>query len=174
MSSGDLLAQAIEAVRETRQLSYDLLGALTAEQLAHRFRRPDLDTFGKHFQELGDTQACYGAAVRTGQIDFATIRNEFDHDLVASSARLRAFLEAGDESLRQALEGRSAEDVIVWPGGERVGLVEHLSRLSRHETFHQGQFAIFLYELGASFPESWVETWAMPVRSGDLYRNWRA
>lgn len=171
MDAARYLTEAMEAFEEARRMTYDLLAALPPEGLARKFSRPDLDTFGKHFQELGDTQACYSEAISRGEIDFASIRDRIDYDLVGSADRLEAFLRGKDAEMSAALGEARPDREIRWPGGETVSLVEHLSRMTRHETFHHGQFVIFAYEIGLRFPESWVETWALPSKPGGLYRN---
>jgi uncharacterized damage-inducible protein DinB len=164
-------AEIAQAHRETRQMTFDLLDALTAEQLSAPLPRPDLDTFGKHFQELGDTQESYALAIDSGVIDFSTIRTEIDYELVASKARLRQFLEAKDREMEALLVGRSGDEMIRWEDDEAITLVEHLSRMIRHELFHQGQLAAYAYLLKIPFPNSWISAWVLPAKKGQLYSN---
>jgi hypothetical protein len=164
-------AEIVQAHRETRQMTFDLLEALSAAQLSAPLPRPDLDTFGKHFQELGDTQESYALAIDSGTIDFSTIRTEIDYDLVVSKERLRQFLEAKDQQIDALLAGRSGDEMIRWDDGEAITLVEHLSRMIRHELFHQGQFAAYAYLLKVPFPKTWVNTWVLPAKKGQLYNN---
>lgn len=163
--------EVLGALRETRQLTFDMLEALTPEQLVAKLPRPDLDTFGKHFQELGDTQESYALAVVSGEIDFGSIPTQFDYKLIGSKQRLREFLEGHDRRLSEYLEGRDGDRLIKWEGGEQITLAEHLSRMVRHEVFHHGQFAIFAYHLHVRFPKSWADTWVLPTKVGELYRN---
>lgn len=165
------LDEVVESIREARRLTFDLLEALTPAQLGAKLPRPDLDTFGKHFQELGDTQESYALAVTSGVMDFGTIPTRFDYELIGSRRRLREFLEERDRRLFRALEGKQGDEAIRWEGGEEVSLAEHLSRMVRHEVFHHGQFAVFAYHLGVGFPRSWAETWVLPAKGGELYEN---
>lgn len=170
MTQKDYLDEAIESFRETRQLTYDFLNALTDEQLTQKLPRPDLDTFGKHLQELGDTQESYALGIARGAMDFGTIRSMIDYTMVQSKELLQSFLRKKDEQLFDNLKDHRSEQVIRWDG-EEISLVEHLSRLSRHELFHHGQFVTLAYQIGVPFPESWVNTWVLPSRSGELYKN---
>ncbi|HEX8091266.1 MAG TPA: hypothetical protein VF762_20590, partial [Blastocatellia bacterium] len=86
------LDEVMEAFRDTRGMTFDLLDSLSSSQLAEALPRPDLDTFGKHFQELGDTQESYALAIVSGVMDFGTIRTEIDYELIGSKDLLRQFL----------------------------------------------------------------------------------
>jgi hypothetical protein len=165
------LDELVQAHHDTRQMTFDLLEALTTAQLSAPLPRPDLDTFGKHFQELGDTQESYALAIDSGTIDFSTIRTEIDYELVVSKQGLRQFLEAKDRQMEALLAGRSGDESIRWEDDEMITLVEHLSRMIRHELFHQGQFAAYAYLLNVPFPKSWVDTWVLPSKKGQLYSN---
>lgn len=161
--------EAICGFREARQLTYDLLAMLSDRQLVADLPRPDLDTFGKHFQELGDTQESYALGIQSGVMDFSTIRTYIDADLVSSKERIHAFLLSQDAKLEEILSAVSQKASVKWPGGEDVSLAEQLDRLTRHEIFHHGQFAAFIYLKKLRFPKSWVDTWVLPSRAGELY-----
>ncbi len=171
MTKIDHLSEAIKSFQDTRQMTYDLLDVLTPAQLVEKLPRPDLDTFGKHFQELGDTQEAYTLGIINGVMDFGVMPTRIDYELVASKERLKAFLQEKDRLLYQELKGRTADQVIEWEEGEKISLAEQLSRLVMHETFHHGQLASYAYLLGISFPKSWIATWVLPSRAGELYRN---
>ena len=165
------LDEIVQAHRDTRQMTFDLLEALSAAQLSAPLPRPDLDTFGKHFQELGDTQESYALAIDSGAVDISTIRTEIDYEMVGSKERLRQYLEAKDRQMYDLLAYRSGDETVRWDDGEAITLVEHLSRMIRHELFHQGQFAAYAYLLKIPFPKSWVDTWVLPSKKGQLYTN---
>lgn len=169
MTTKNYCEEAISGFREARQLSFDLLASLTDEQLVEGLPRPDLDTFGKHFQELGDTQESYALGIESGLMDFSTIRTFIDISLVTSRRRIREFLAGHDARLAEILSATSPNALVQWPGGEKVSVVEHLGRLTRHEIFHHGQFAAFIYMKKLRFPKSWVDTWVLPSCSGELY-----
>lgn len=165
------LDEIVQAHRDTRQMTFDLLEQISVQQLSAPLPRPDLDTFGKHFQELGDTQESYALAISAGEVDFSTIRTEIDYELVSSKQRLRQFLEAKDQQMYELLAGRSGDELVRWDDGEAITLVEHLSRMIRHELFHHGQFAAYVYLINVAFPKSWVDTWVLPSKKGQLYTN---
>jgi hypothetical protein len=163
------LDEAVSGFREARQLTYDLLTSLNDQQLVKTLPRPDLDTFGKHFQELGDTQESYALGIHSGVMDFSTIRTYIAADLVSSQERLLSFLQGHDDRLQEILSATISDAVVVWPGGEQISVVEHLGRLTRHEVFHHGQLAAFVYLRHLRFPKSWIDTWVLPSHSGELY-----
>ena len=169
MKNSAYLDEALGGFREARKLTYDLLRSLSDRALVEHLPRPDLDTFGKHFQELGDTQESYALGIHSGTMDFSTIRSYIDTDLVTSQKGLLAFLQRHDARLEEIVSAVGPTAAVQWPGGEEVSVVEHLGRLTRHEIFHHGQFAAFIYLQNHSFPASWVETWVLPSRAGELY-----
>jgi hypothetical protein len=169
MNANDYVLEAISGFQEARQLTYDLLSLLSDRELAESLPRPDLDTFGKHFQEMGDTQESYALGIHSGVMDFSTIRTYIVPELVSSRKRLRSFLEGHDARLQEILTTTEPDALIAWPEGERISVVEHLGRLIRHEIFHHGQLAAFVYLKNLRFPKSWVATWVLPSRPGELY-----
>jgi hypothetical protein len=169
MTERELLDEAVEVFAEVRGLSYDFLAALSPARLTMQLPRPDLDTFGKHFQELGDVQDCYVTALRRGVMDFGVIRHSFDQALIRDKDSLASFLRSKDEAMGELLAGCDCGRRIAWAEGDSVSLVEFLSSLTRHEIFHHGQMVAFAYQAGVPLPASWTEQWALPTRAGELY-----
>lgn len=161
--------EALSAFREARKLSYDFLAGLSRDQLTRTLPRPDLDTFGKHFQELGDTQESYALGIRNGTMDFSTIRTVFDYEMIRSADALREFLQTCDAHLERVVAAAPEDAEVLWPEDERISIPEQLSRLTRHEVFHHGQFAAYAYLHQIPFPQSWIDTWVLPERPGQLY-----
>ena len=169
MNSRGCLEESLEGFREARRLTYDFLEILTGDKLVAALPRPDLDTYGKHIQEMGDTQESYALGIRSGCMDFSSIRTHIDDALVRSKDNLRAFLENCDAQFEEIVAAAGPDARILWPGNERVSVAEQISRLTRHEIFHHGQFAAYAWLNNVRFPVSWVETWVLPARPGELY-----
>lgn len=169
MSSQTYFAEALDGFREARRLTYDFLNALNFERLVQLLPRPDLDTFGKHIQELGDTQESYALGIRNGTMDFSTIRTHIDQELVRSKDKLCEFLENCDAEFEDIVAAAGPDSTVGWPGNECISIEEQISRLTRHEIFHHGQFAAYAWLHGVEFPASWLETWVLPRHPGELY-----
>jgi hypothetical protein len=169
MTSAQYVEEALNGFREARRLTYDMLAALSYEQLTKRLPRPELDTFGKHMQEMGDTQESYALGIKTGTMDFSTIRTRIDRSLVNSAQSLQEFLENMDAQLEEIVGAADPDATVTWPEDEVISIAEQLSRLARHEIFHHGQFAAYAWLHGIRFPKRWVETWVLPSHPGELY-----
>lgn len=138
-----------------RGLSRDLLATLSSEQL-EAAPLAGAGPLWKQFRHIGRVQEDYISAIHTGTVRFTTDGKGFAGKKSVSA--LKSYLKACDEALlseiRTMFSSRSEAPVINW-FGEHVRVNEHLWRLYAHETFHHGQWVLYMRALEGEFPSSW-------------------
>ncbi len=136
-----------------RGLSLDLLAALSKEGFSYA-PLDGMGEFWRQFRHVGRVQEDYVRAIERGQIEFSTSTSSYTGG--PSQQALLEYLKRCDETMFQQLqpENTGPDQQIDW-FGEKVGLTEHLVRLVAHETFHHGQWVIYMQGLKEKMPESW-------------------
>ncbi len=137
--------------RFTRGLSLDLLGALSETDLSYS---PGfgMGPLWKQFRHIGRVQEDYVLALTTGKVSFSTTgKKRFKQE---GADGLRTYLSVCDEEMLRTLSETPGSFEIDW-FGEKVKVSEHMWRLAAHETFHHGQWVIYMHGLGKPFPPSW-------------------
>ncbi len=74
-------------------------------------------------------------------------------------------LEAVNNQFFKVVESITDWDREVPLFGKKLPKYAIIEIMIRHETLHHGQFIAFGYLLGVSFPQSWIEAWALPNNS---------
>lgn len=150
----------VEVWRRTRDLTYDLLHALPYAVMNFS-PHPDFGTFIRQIRHVGDIQACYTEAIKSGTMDFAAQPRQ--RALERSKEHLEAYLRRLDEELF-ALLGAMTDDqrrrVIAW-GQARAPLLQHLMWLLQHETLHHGMWAFYAKIAELPLPDSWRQAWTL-------------
>jgi uncharacterized damage-inducible protein DinB len=137
--------------RFARGLSLDLLSVLSNEDLAYS---PGfgMGPLWKQFRHTGRVQEDYVLALVTGKVSFSTQgKSLFKQE---NAEGLRSYLSACDEEMLKTLQEIGEDLEIDW-FGERVGAKEHMWRMVAHETFHHGQWVVYMRGLNKPFPPSW-------------------
>lgn len=146
-----------------RSLTYDFLEKVPESSLRKDLPRPALDQVGKHLLELGDVTMAYAKGLETGEIDFGSIRWEFDESDLSSKKKIREHLEESDQILDSALgQAKDNPSRKYKLGDEDLTLLEIITWLSLHEVLHHGQLVAYGYFLHIEFPATWTEQWALP------------
>jgi uncharacterized damage-inducible protein DinB len=161
----DVILRIHETFRANRQLTVDLLRALSAADLERMWQRPGLNTFAKHFVEIAAVERAFAAAIASGVMDFSDVPEASGPDGVRTAEQLEVLLEEADAILERQLSLPALPDVIDWDG-MKLALDQHLVNLVSHEIFHQGQMALALYCFCLSVPDSWRQNWALPPGEG--------
>lgn len=166
-------AEAIPAAREGRDLlpllqgfqvnrclTFNLLEALSEEELHRCWPRPGLNTLGRQMQEMALVEEAFVAALHSGVMDFSNVPGVSDFPDGLGKARVWAMLHEADSKLEAALQG-PVRARIRWDD-IHLPVEGHLTNLISHEVFHQGQMALALYLLHIRVPQSWCVNWALP------------
>jgi len=156
----------IEGWKETRQFTYDFLNEVSLDALNQKLPRPGLDTLAKHIYEMALVQKAFTKVIEGMALDFSSVEAiTFGHeDYVARSKEaLRSALEEADRYLSKVISATEkwGEDVEIF--GEILPKYSVLELMIRHETLHHGQFVAFGYLLKIPFPQSWIDSWALPT-----------
>ncbi|MBX9666386.1 MAG: DinB family protein [Candidatus Obscuribacterales bacterium] len=134
-----------------RGLSLDLLSTLSKDDLSFS---PGfgMGPFWKQFRHIGRVQEDYVSAVLTGKVSFGNKSTHSKSRLTQDDVRTHLF--SCDEEMLRVLSMTDSETPIDW-FGESVRAQEHMWRLVGHETFHHGQWVIYMRGLDKKFPPSW-------------------
>ncbi len=134
-----------------RGLSLDLLSTLSKDDLSFS---PGfgMGPFWKQFRHICRVQEDYVSAVLTGKVSFGSKSTHSRKRLTQDDLRTHLF--SCDEEMLRVLAMTDPETPIDW-FGESVRAQEHLWRLVGHETFHHGQWVIYMRGLDKQFPASW-------------------
>ncbi len=154
------IAQWVEAWKQTRELTYDLLRALPYAVMNFS-PHPDFGTLVRQIRHAADIQACYTAAIRTGKMDFSVQPRQ--RALEQSKENLEAYMRYVDEELVAALRALTPEQLtqsIDW-GRAKPTLLQHLMWLLQHETLHHGMWAFYAKIADLPLPQSWKNTWTL-------------
>lgn len=157
----------LEGWKTTRQLTLDWIDVLSLEQLNQELPRPGLNSFAKHIYEMGEVQKIYSNVLIEEQPNMEeVIKLTFKSEklTVTTKEELKKFLAECDETFLEAVEKVSNWQQKVSVFGIEVPKWDVIELLIRHETLHHGQFIAFGYILGVQFPQSWIDTWALPVK----------
>lgn len=150
----------MQAWKETRDMTYDLLETLNDTQLRVVQSRPGLNTIGMHLLEMADVTYAYSQSLRSGELNFDEVQDMYSSE-DQRKAHIKERLRKSDEALSKAIEH-------IKPGfsinafGEETSAEELLLTLLRHENLHHGQIIAFAYASGMELPESWQQNWALP------------
>lgn len=136
-----------------RGLSLDLLSSLSKEDLEYS---PGfgMGPFWKQFRHIGRVQEDYVSAIVTGKVSFGSMAKTAAGKKKQTGDTVRTHLYACDEEMLRVLGKTDPEAKIDW-FGEDVRAIEHMWRLTAHETFHHGQWVIYMHGLNRKFPPSW-------------------
>lgn len=136
-----------------RGLSLDLLESLCDDDMAYS---PGfgLGPFWKQFRHVARVQKDYADALVTGKIEFGRSRVFAPGDFGVTVSGCKDSLRRCDEEMLSVLSSTGQEAIVSWFGDD-VGSYEHMWRLVGHETFHHGQWVIYMRGLGKPFPQSW-------------------
>lgn len=137
-----------------RGLSLDLLSTLSKEDLDYA---PGfgMGPFWKQFRHTSRVQEDYVAALVNGSVSFGIATQSKSYNKEKQTVEsLRTHLYTGDEEMLRVLSHTDPETKIDW-FGENVRAVEHMWRLVGHETFHHGQWVMYMRGLEKEFPASW-------------------
>jgi len=154
------IAQWVEAWKQTRELTYDLLRALPYAVMNFS-PHPDFGTLVRQIRHAADIQACYTAAIRTGKMDFSVQPRQ--RALEQSKENLEAYMRYVDEELVAALRSLTPVQLtqsIDW-GRTKPTLLQHLMWLLQHETLHHGMWAFYAKIADLPLPQSWKNTWTL-------------
>lgn len=152
------IAEWVQAWRATRQLTYDMLRALPYAVMNFS-PHPEFGTLIRQIRHVGDIQACYIAAIKSGKMDFRAQPRQ--RALEQSKEHVEAYLRHLDEELLSTLKEVSADQrgrLIDW-GTTQIGLQQHLLRLLQHETRHHGMWLFYAKIADLPLPESWKDAW---------------
>jgi uncharacterized damage-inducible protein DinB len=153
--------------KATRQRTLDWIDSLPLEQLNQRLPRPGLNSFTNHIYEMGEAQKVYTSALKGVEPDLTRIIHlTFDSSQVVAKTKeeLINFLNDCDREFYGAIDEIYDwwEEVYIF--GENRPKYSVIELMIRHEILHHGQFIAFGYMLGISFPKSWIDAWALPVK----------
>ena len=148
-----MLDKVIEEYKFVRKLSLDLLSRLSPEALPYA-PLDGMGAFWRQFRHVGRVQEDYSRAIESGRVEFSTVKSSYSGG--PSQQQLCEYLKQCDEIMFEKLSASPANpDLLIDWFGDKVGLTEHMVRLVAHETFHHGQWVIYMQGLGAKMPESW-------------------
>lgn len=146
-----------------RKLTYDLINVLSDEDLIKPWPRPGLNTFEKHFHELAAVQNEFTDSITSGVIDFKGVPSVFDFSHGKSKQEILNELQSADKYFDQKIKNGPHAKTIDW-FGMALPIEQHLCNLISHEVFHQGMMVSILYLFDITFPNSWIEDWALPIK----------
>jgi len=162
-----LVSSLLDAWYETRLLTYDLINKTPLEKLNEKIERPGLDTLAKQIYELSLVQKAYVDVLEGKSLDFSGVegitlgRQDYIAESKYGLSKLLDKVEVQFKAVVDKIESWSKEVILF---EESLPLYSVLDLMIRHETLHHGQFIIFCYTLGIKFPDSWVNTWALPQK----------
>ena len=154
------IAQWVDAWRQTRALTYDLLRALPYAVMNFS-PHPEFGTLVRQIRHAADIEAAYLAAIRTGTMDSAGHPRQ--RSLEQSKENLEGYMRYVDEELVAALRALTPAQLarpVDW-GTAKPTLLQHLMWLLQHETLHQGMWAFYAKVADLPLPKSWQETWRL-------------
>lgn len=154
--SEQLLQEIKDHWQQLRGMTYDLLDAITDEDLGLRLNFPESQALGYQFWCMLGTQESWMALLRSGEWDtwacsLDTIEGPVNRETI------KAHLQAADQRLFETLEDRDL--LAAYPSGS-APLMNYLL-LVEHESHHQGQLINFIYAHHLPIPKSWVAKWAL-------------
>lgn len=152
------IAQWVEAWRQTRALTYDLLHVLPYAVMNFS-PHPEFGTFARQIRHAADIEAAAVAALRTGTMDLAGHPRQ--RGLEQSKEDLEGYMRHVDEELVAALRALTPEQLarrVNW-GTTTPTLLQHLMWLLQHETLHQGMWAFYAKIADLPLPQSWKNAW---------------
>lgn len=161
------LAILLNGWQETRRLTLDWIDTLSLEQLNQELPRPGLNSFVKHIYEMGEVQKIYANALIGEKPDMEKVTYlTFKAEGVVANTKeeLKKFLIECNERFFEAVEKVKDWQQKTLVFGIEVPRWNVIELLIRHETLHHGQFIAFGYILGIQFPQSWIDTWALPIK----------
>jgi uncharacterized damage-inducible protein DinB len=169
----ELMKAAWLSWQETRDETTTFIRSLSERQLTQILPRPGLNTFGKHFHELGVIQNAFTLALREGRLVYSNMAFESDPDLEASADKLISFLDAKNADFQREVEAiREPLQVIDWQLPRNPTALEHVFWLMQHETLHHGQLLAFCYVTNTPFPEALSQHWNMPPLAPGIVSEW--
>src|SRR5438445_6229680 len=135
------IAQWVDAWRQTRALTYDLLRALPYAVMNFS-PHPEFGTLVRQIRHAADIEAAYLAAIRTGTMDFAGHPRQ--RSLEQSKENLEGYMRYVDEELVAGLRALTPTQLVrpVDWGTATPALRQHLVWLLQHETLHQCMCAV--------------------------------
>lgn len=163
----EFLASLIKSWNETRALTHDLINEGPVDKFNEKISRPGLDTIAKQILELSSVQMAYVNVLHGEPLNFSEVEGITfgKQDYIAKSRQeLSELLDGAEKQFRAVLRKRKNWRENVRLFGEDVPSYYVIDLMTRHETLHQGQLIIFCYILGIKFPDSWVDTWALPQK----------
>jgi uncharacterized damage-inducible protein DinB len=156
MTKSKEIADLITVWQEVHWNTTEFINSLGDEGLKTKLPRGGLNTFCKHFQEMLDAQNSYINAIKTGEMRFDEMAEDYSGDETAEN--LLSQIEELDNQLIEAIENAPDDLKINWPDGEQ-SLAYTLSNLQIHEIFHIGQLIAFCYATRTPLPQPLVESW---------------
>jgi len=162
-----ILEVLLKGWRETRQLTIDWIDSLSVEELNQVLPRPGLNSYAKHIYEMGEVQEIYTAVLIGKEPDMTKVTSlTFESGKLVAEKKdeLKKFLNECDRNFYETLNKVKDWQEKVSVFGVDVPKFGVIELLIRHETLHHGQFIAFGYILGIQFPQSWIDTWALPAK----------
>lgn len=154
------IAEWVRAWQSTRRLTYDLLRALPYAVMNFS-PHPEFGTLIRQIRHVGDIQACYIAAIKSGKTDFQAQPRK--RALEQSKEHVEAYLHHLDEELLSTLRELPADlrtRLIAWDSSQ-VTLLQHLVWLLQHESLHHGMWVFYAKIADLPLPQSWKEAWTL-------------
>lgn len=147
--------------KANRKLTYDILEALSEEEIRREWSRPGLDTYAKHFEEMALVLIAYTDALKTGTMDFGKVPDVFEFQEVYTRQELRDKLKSSEEYLEETLKQNVYRDEVFWFDMNLPAEI-HFVNIISHEVLHQGMMIMDMYQHNIQLPESLVESWSLP------------
>ena len=148
--------------RETRSLTIDWVNFHSIKTLQQKLPRVGLDTFAKHLVEMSEVQKSYVDVLYGEKLKFSEVgKSSLNLSLVTKSQLIRE-LKFEDQRLYEAINNIKNWSRPVKLFNKEYPLYYIIELLTRHETFHHGQFIAFCYSMNLKFPKSWKDAWALP------------
>lgn len=144
-----------------RKITYDILEALTEEELTRKWDRPGLDTFSKHFQEMAVVTDAYADALESGNMDFSKVPDVFDFENISNKEELKDLLQKSDSRLENIVNLGKYKEGVFW-FDMTISPEIHFTNIISHEIFHQGMMTMFMYQNRIAMPGSLIENWSLP------------
>ena len=145
-----------------RKVTYDILNALTDEELIEQWDRPGLDTFSKHFQEMAAVTNAYTEALKSGNMDFSMVPDVFEFQNVSNKDELVKLLQDSDSKLENIIKQNKYKKEVFW-FDMTIPAEIHFTNIISHEIFHQGMMTMFMYQAHIHMPDSLTENWSLPT-----------
>lgn len=151
-----LLNQTTAHWNDLRARTYDLLDALTPDDLPKRLPFPESQSVYYQFWCMLGTTESFARLIAAGDWQGWASSLNFDPAGI-SPETITDSLRKSDETLFAALRQHD----LMQPYGSGATPLRHYFRLVEHEAHHHGQLINFIYALSLPIPQSWADEWAL-------------